>query len=123
MNREELILSLEPTVATNVKQAIKKLPYTAFTNFDDLWQVAWMGAIQAVDKFQEDRNVKLSSFADRRVKGAILDYLREIDPLSRSHRKKVKAGEEPDITILSLSSLKFQSREGSKNKTWSDELV
>lgn len=57
--------------------------------YEELESAAWLGAIKAVDKYNPTR-AKLETFAERKIKGEILDYLRSIDVLSRSHRKEVK---------------------------------
>jgi RNA polymerase sigma factor for flagellar operon FliA len=45
------------------------------------------GLIQAVDAFDEERGTSFASFAVRRIRGAILDAIRKMDPLPRSVRK------------------------------------
>lgn len=57
--------------------------------YEELESAAWLGAIKAVDKYNPAR-AKLQTFAERKIKGEILDYLRSVDPLSRRHRKEVK---------------------------------
>src|ERR1017187_10448287 len=47
------------------------------TLLEDLEGQGWIGAIQAVDRFDPTLGVKLNSFADRRIRGAIWDYLRK----------------------------------------------
>lgn len=57
--------------------------------FEELESAAWLGAIGAVDRYNPSRG-KLQTFADRRIRGAMLDYCREVDPLSRRHRREVQ---------------------------------
>src|ERR1700690_3050698 len=44
-------------------------------------------SFQAVDRFDPDRHLKLKTLAEHRSRGALLDYLRHIDPLPRSVRR------------------------------------
>ena len=61
---------------------------------DDLAQQGYMGLVDAIDRFDEDRGVKFETFSSRRIYGAMQDYLRATDPvprLMRSRSKKVLA--------------------------------
>jgi RNA polymerase sigma factor for flagellar operon FliA len=54
---------------------------------DDLISAGTIGLIQAVDRFGPSRNLKLKALAEHRIRGAMLDYLRQIDPLPRNARR------------------------------------
>ncbi|GAG50063.1 unnamed protein product [marine sediment metagenome] len=54
----------------------------------DLYNVGVIGLMDAANKFEEDRGVKFASYAEHRVKGAILDELRSMDWVSRGVREK-----------------------------------
>lgn len=89
--RETTILSLREEVMANARfLAIGRRKFL----YEDLVSVGWLGAIQAVDVFDKRRNVPLRLFAKHRIMGAMLDYLRTLDPLGRLHRKLVLAGVE-----------------------------
>ena len=55
---------------------------------DDLVQVGTMGLIEAVRRFDPERGVRFSSYAGRRIEGAITDYLRSNDWAPRSVRSQ-----------------------------------
>lgn len=59
--------------------------------FDDLVSCGVFGLIDAVEKYDLKRNVKFETYAAERIKGAVIDSLRETDWLSRSIRKSIKA--------------------------------
>jgi RNA polymerase sigma factor for flagellar operon FliA len=59
--------------------------------YDDLAAQGVLGLIEAVDRFDDKYNTKLSTFATLKIRGKILDTLREMDWLSRSSRQKVRA--------------------------------
>ena len=86
--REQLILDNLYLVHTIVNKIQKKLNYIYST--DDLISIGTIGLINAVDNYNTTFNVKMSTFANRRIYGAILDYLRTEDYLSRSNRTKLK---------------------------------
>ena len=58
--------------------------------FDDLVSYGVFGLIDAIDKYDLNRGVKFDTYAQLRIRGAIIDYLREIDWLPRSVRQKTK---------------------------------
>ncbi|OGO78438.1 MAG: RNA polymerase subunit sigma [Clostridiales bacterium GWB2_37_7] len=58
--------------------------------YDDLVSYGVFGLIDAIEKYDTGRGVKFDTYAQLRIKGAIIDYLREIDWLPRSVRQKAK---------------------------------
>ncbi len=54
---------------------------------DDLISAGTVGLIKAVDRFDPSRNLKLKTLAEHRIQGALLDYLRQLDPLPRGTRQ------------------------------------
>lgn len=67
---------------------------------DDLISAGTIGLIQAVDRFDPSRNLKLKTLAEHRIRGAMLDYLRQLDPLPRTLRTFQK---KRDAVLQSLS--------------------
>ncbi|MFQ5657276.1 MAG: sigma-70 family RNA polymerase sigma factor [Candidatus Methylomirabilales bacterium] len=57
---------------------------------DELEGAGIMGLLLAVEGFDPDFGVGFSTYAQPRIKGAILDELRKLDPLPRSMRQKTK---------------------------------
>ena len=57
---------------------------------DDLTSVGIMGLIQAYDKYEPMEGKSFRSYAEFRVRGAILDEMRRIDPMSQPMRRKVR---------------------------------
>ena len=57
---------------------------------DDLIGAGTIGLIQAVDRFQPSRGLQFATYAKHRIRGAMLDFLREEDPLSRTERRLQK---------------------------------
>lgn len=101
--RDELILSLAPNVAIISTQVWRKTPQ--WMAREDLVAAGWIGAIRAVDRWSPERGV-LSTFADHHIRGAMLDYLRSIDPMKRDQRKAYKkavAAGEPAVGLHLVS--------------------
>lgn len=58
--------------------------------FDDLVHAGILGLVDAVDKFRPDKNVQLNAYARFRIRGAILDSLREMDWGPRALRRQAR---------------------------------
>ena len=83
-HREALILDHMPQVELLARRLHRRCPHV---ELDDLISAGTVGLIQAVDRFDPSRNLKLRTLADHRIRGAMLDYLRQIDPLPRNARR------------------------------------
>jgi len=86
--REQLILAHLPQVWLIASQMHRLLP--RHLELDDLVSVGCVGLIEAVDRYDPQRGCLLKTLAERRIRGAILDYLRKVDPLTRRLRRFVK---------------------------------
>lgn len=64
--------------------------YGGNVEFDDLQGYGVFGLIDAVEKFEINRGIKFETYAQIRIRGAIIDSLRKIDWIPRSLRKKSK---------------------------------
>ncbi len=58
--------------------------------YDDLVSYGIFGLIDAIDKFDINKGVKFETYASLRIRGAIIDSIRELDWAPRSLRKKSK---------------------------------
>ncbi len=59
-------------------------------SLDELISAGSLGLLQAMEGFDPERGLAFSTFAMRRIRGAILDELRSRDPLSRADRSQVR---------------------------------
>lgn len=101
MSREELILSLGPQVNLIVNKMYRDFP--TFFDRDDVVIEAWIGAIQAVDRFDISRGLKLRTFSERHIRGHVLDFFRRVDFVSRLARKRIKAGKQVAPRMVRLT--------------------
>ena len=62
--------------------------------FDDLVSYGSFGLLDAIEKFDPEREIKFKTYAMTRIRGAIFDELRSIDWIPRSIRQKAKQVEE-----------------------------
>jgi RNA polymerase sigma factor for flagellar operon FliA len=61
---------------------------------DDLISYGILGLIDAIDKFDIEKNVKFETYAQMRIRGSMIDQLRKIDWAPRSLRQKSREIEE-----------------------------
>lgn len=71
-----------------INQIGMRLP--PYVQREDLVGVAALGLLDAAEKFDSSRGKRFSSYAEYRIRGAILDELRHRDPMPRVLRGKVK---------------------------------
>jgi RNA polymerase sigma factor for flagellar operon FliA len=87
-DRERLILEHMGQVRLVARKIHERLPDSIC--FDDLLSAGVIGLIQAIDNFDPTQNVKLRTYAEFRIRGAILDSLRETDWAPRLKRKQAR---------------------------------
>lgn len=74
-----------PLVRRIAMKAVRTLPSSI--TFDDILGVGWVGMARALEQRTSDMTEdRFEAYASHRVRGAILDYLRSLDPLSRKLR-------------------------------------
>ncbi len=84
--KEQIIKDFLPFIKYTAYRLSWRLP--AHLTIDDLISVGFVGLVDAFNKFEHGR-VKFSTYAEFRIKGAMLDELRAADWLSRSMKKKM----------------------------------
>src|SRR5208283_4553075 len=86
--RERLIIEHLPQVRWIATRIFEKL--TGNTNLEDLISSGVIGLINAVDTFDRSFNVKLKTYAEHKIRGAILDSIRGLDGIPAHRRKLLK---------------------------------
>ena len=86
--RERLILDHLPQVRLIARRIHERLP--DHVNIDDLISAGTLGLIWAVDNFDSSQNVQLKTYAEYRIRGAILDSLRGMDFAPRQRRRQAR---------------------------------
>lgn len=85
LDRNALIRQYQPLVRKLAHHMMAKLP--ASVQVDDLIQVGLIGLSEALSRFEASQGVQFETFATQRIRGAMLDELRENDWMSRGSRK------------------------------------
>src|SRR5271169_6875601 len=83
---QNIVLEQMPQVKYIARRIHEHLPQ--HVPFEDLMHAGIVGLIDALNKFDAEKNVKFASYAKFRIRGAILDSLREMDWSPRDLRRK-----------------------------------
>jgi RNA polymerase sigma factor for flagellar operon FliA len=86
--REEIILEYAPLIKYIAQKIAARLP--ANIELDDLISSGVIGLMDAIEKYDPTRDNKFKTYAEFRIRGAILDELRAQDWVPRSVREKAK---------------------------------
>ena len=106
LNREQTIMQYLPHVKRIVQRIAVHLPQSV--EIEDLLNVGVIGLIQAIERYNPDRDNKFMTYAAFRIRGAVLSELRSRDYISRTNRRKVK---ELEKTYLKLEQKKGEDVE------------
>jgi len=90
--KDELIINYVPLVKIIAGRLFNN--YNAHVEFDDLLGYGVIGLIDAIEKFDHTKNIKFETYANIRIRGAIIDQIRHMDWIPRSTRQKYKKIEE-----------------------------
>jgi len=87
-DRERLILENMPQVRLIARKIHDRLPGNI--SLDDLVSTGIVGLISAIDRYDAKQGVKLKTYAEYKIRGAILDGLRQMDWAPRQQRKRAR---------------------------------
>jgi len=86
--RDQLIMDYAPLIRFVAQRIAARLPSNI--DIDDLISSGVIGLMDAIDKYDPSRDNKFKTYAEFRIRGAILDELRSQDWVPRSVRDKAK---------------------------------
>ena len=95
--RDELILDHLPLVTAIAVRVHENLP--VHVELDDLIHAGVMGLFDAATKYDANKMVAFPAYAKHRIKGAILDSLRQLDWASRDLRRRHKQIEQVTLEL------------------------
>jgi len=79
--RDALLVHYQPLVKKVAYSVVQKLPN--HFEVDDLFSYGQFGLVEAIDRFELDRGVKFEAYASVRVRGAMLDHIRQQEWMPR----------------------------------------
>jgi RNA polymerase sigma factor for flagellar operon FliA len=88
VSRKSWIEQYAPLVKRIAHHIMAKLP--ASVEVDDIIQAGMMGLMDAVNRYEETQGAQFETYAAQRIRGAMLDELRNCDWLPRGIRKNMR---------------------------------
>ncbi len=82
--RNAIVVHYTHLVDTHAARLSRKLP--AQVSYDEIRSAAFDGLIEAVEAYDPERKAKFETFCQQRISGAVMDWLRSLDPQSRTVR-------------------------------------
>jgi RNA polymerase sigma factor FliA len=86
VERNTLVVKHLPMVKKLAFKMLRQLPHSV--DVDDLIQVGTIGVMRAAELFDSSKGVQFQTYANHRVRGAMLDYLRDIDWQPRLSKRR-----------------------------------
>jgi RNA polymerase sigma factor for flagellar operon FliA len=97
MNRDELILKYAPLIKYIAHRLAMRLPPHISTEV--LISAGVIGLMDALNKYDPTKKVQFKTYAEFRIRGAMLDELRSLDWVPRSIRQKAAQLEKIHLTL------------------------
>jgi RNA polymerase sigma factor for flagellar operon FliA len=82
--RNRIVVHYSGLVHTHAARLSRKLP--AQISYDEICSAAFDGLIEAVEAYDPEKKAKFETFCQQRISGAVMDWLRSLDPQSRTVR-------------------------------------
>ena len=111
--RKQLIIDYSPLIRFIAQRIVVKLPSNI--DIDDLVSSGIIGLMDAINKYDPTRDNKFRTYAEFRIRGAILDELRSQDWVPRSVRDKAKKVEKSYLKLEQNRGRAVTEREVSKD--------
>lgn len=99
-DRDALVRETLPLVHRVAKSIASRLPRQL--EISDLTQAGVLGLLDAAEKFDREKGVRFSTYAELRIRGAILDSLRSLDWVPRSLRRRRRELKGAESRLLSF---------------------
>ncbi|KIO49111.1 RNA polymerase sigma factor FliA [Nitrosospira sp. NpAV] len=88
IDKKQSLAEFAPLVKRIANHMVAKLPPSV--EVDDMIQVGMMGLMEALGRYEEAAGAQFETYAAQRIRGAMLDELRQMDWLPRGARKSVR---------------------------------
>lgn len=115
MTRDEVCVKFRRKVFLIARRVAERLSPESGVTVDDLVSTGALGLLEAFDRYEEERGILFTTYAEYRIKGAMYDDLRKGDAFSRRRRQlqktldhavtrlRTKHGREPDPSEVAAS--------------------
>ena len=87
LTRNEICEAYHDRIVLVARRVAERLPASCELQLDDLVGFGALGLLEAFERFDESRNILFSTFAEYRVRGSMMDALRQNDSFTRYRRQ------------------------------------
>ena len=109
MTLRSQLAEFDAPIARALSWAVRRIP---LESRDDALQEARLRYWRAAERFDDSRGVSLNTYSHDHLAGAVKDFGRSQDPLSRVQRQKVQSGAAENVTQVGLVALKWTPNRG-----------
>ena len=95
--RDELVVRYAPLVKYVIGRMAISLP--AAMDSDDVLSAGTVGLLHAIDRFDPEQGVRFETYALQRIRGAIIDTIRSLSPLSRGAGRRARLLDETTAAL------------------------
>src|SRR5438045_7211132 len=95
--RDELVVKYAPLVKYVIGRSAISLP--AAMESADVLSAGTVGLLHAIDRFDPDQGVRFETYALQRIRGAIIDTIRSLSPLSRGAGRRARLLDETTAVL------------------------
>jgi RNA polymerase sigma factor for flagellar operon FliA len=95
--RDELVVRYAPLVKYVIGRMAISLP--AAMDSDDVLSAGTIGLLHAIDRFDPEQGVRFETYALQRIRGAIIDTIRSLSPLSRGAGRRARELDEKTAAL------------------------
>ncbi len=95
--KDRIVLEHTALISYIVSRIAVRLP--SHVDLEDLHNTGVIGLMDAVDKYDPNKDCKFKTYAEFRIRGAILDQLRALDWVPRSVRQKSRLLEQAYVRV------------------------
>lgn len=97
-HREQLIKEFAHVIRAMAHRLAYRLP--AYLDAEDLISVGTIGLMDAMEKYDPNREAKFKTYAEFRIRGAMLDEIRSMDWIPRSVHERIGLLQKTHVTLL-----------------------
>lgn len=97
--RDEVCLQYQSRILLTARRLAERLPPNCGLSLEDLAGYGAVGLLEAFDRFDAERSILFSTFAEYRIRGAMMDALRQNDSFTRYRREMAKRLDDATETL------------------------
>ena len=89
-DRDEIFDEFRPRIMAIARRVSSRLPSGSGFEIEDMASHGAVGLLEAIERYDPSRGIRFTTYADYRIRGAMIDALRSGDELSRYRREQAR---------------------------------